>query len=138
VYIIDLFHDLYEMKDAPSRWRTVYPHNHLPYYNELFPIFKHGQNIKSDNYIFKMWTPKTLLNNTIGEDPTCSLNRSSYYNTYAVYAIIDNIYYLWMPNTWYCHEDAPENNYYSTKPTIITKNISVINKLMSHLLLNLS
>jgi hypothetical protein len=135
LYNLDLFHNLYEMKDINSRWRTVDPNDHLPYYDELFPIFKHQQNIKSDNYIFKTWIPRTLLgNNTIGEDNACSLNRSAYYNTYAVYAIIDDKYYIWMPEEWYCHEDAPtENDYYFIKPSIITKNINIINKKMNQL-----
>jgi len=133
-YIFYLFLELYNMKETNYRWRIVEPQYYLPNFNELFPIFKNQQNIKSNNYIFKSWindTEDMILK--YGEDPTCSLNRSSYWNICPTYAIIDDKYYLWMPNMWYCHEDAPYEAYenYDIRPSIITNNINSIDELMS-------
>lgn len=129
-YILNLFHKLYEIKDINSRWRDVNPNNNLPNFDQLFKIFKNQYNIKSNNYIIKAWIPKSLIHiNTISEDPNCSLNRSAYWNTHSIYILINNLYYLWLPEKWYCHEDAPNNNHYFIKPTLITNNISKINEL---------
>ena len=123
-YILKLFEKLYETKDINHRWRKVNVYNNLPNFNELFPIFKNQYNIKSNNYIVKAWIPRSLIDvNTIGEDPNFSLNTSSYWNTHYIYILIDNLYYLWTPEKWWCREDAPNNDYYFIKPSLITDNI---------------
>ena len=139
-YINYLFDKLYEAKDnINNRWRIVCPSYHLPYFDLLFPIFQKQQDITSNKYIVKAWIPRMLTDvTTIEEDPNCSLNRSLYYNTYSIYIIINNIYYLWVSESWYCHEDAPDNTYYSIKPSLITDNIHHINKYLHERSLNVS